>query len=357
MRLFRPASRMLPPLPPEPIPASLLPRKAVRIPKLLLPLLALVVIIALPVAAAVNVEALNHLGEKLYGSELAWTLPAVVVGYEFVSTGVYFMTPKLLPGLRRSAFVGAILGFVGTVALSILYTALYGSGDIELKIFMKPVPSLIAIAFTHMLVLVWHAKQEAAEVNASLEASSSLPPNDPPNEEEAPPAPSQAEIEAAIAAAVDAALAPVVAELAEAKAALRLRPAPRPRPRPERKQEAPAPVLPPEPVLPEEPVQEALVPETATKQEAEAEAPQEQKQEARLKSLPRVHDRHKIRALKLMEEAVAAGQDPMKLLPSKAKDRFPEDISNKQVGNALIVAKHLWMQGVRAADFSEAVAV
>jgi len=362
---------------------ALRPVKPVQIPRLLLPILIPVVCVMLPIAAAVNVDALHQLGDRAFGSGLGWTLPVIVVGYEFAATGVYFLSPKLLPKLKSASKIGMILGFSGTVGLSILYTVVYGDGDVLLKIGLKPVPSLIAVALVHMLVIVWEGKQEAAEVNAAMEAEAAPVEANHRADMDALRQKQEA-LEAELVRkqeALDAVRAEADAarkrEALEARRRKRLEAdldALRQKQEAEatRKQEAEAEAdawKQAEAVAlmrPEAPVEAKAVPEPEAQHAPEAD-PVASEPEAEVsegphlrlvispkrRRLPRVKDAWKLRALEGLAQAEAAGQNPMKVVPSSLKHLFPDGISNKIISNAVIYAKALWEEGVRPADFRQ----
>lgn len=204
-----------------------------KIPAPLLPLLAIGAIPMTYIAASPNYETLIHFGNRLYGEELAWTLPWATIGYELLATITYFLIPKHLPAIRRTAAIGAIVGFTLTVVLAMAWVIIVGGPDVPLKVAMKLVPSLVVALYMHMVVTVWHGKTASAEV----EEETSLPAVFPPVQ----PGPTPEEIAAIVARQVKAAFAEFSAEL---RASMEKRPPAKPAPRPVARRPVAAPLAP-----------------------------------------------------------------------------------------------------------------
>ncbi|TKK84709.1 hypothetical protein FDA94_29285 [Herbidospora galbida] len=106
--------------------------------------------------AAVNGPEIIELGQRLGLEWRSIVVAAMVVLYEMVSTLLFMFIPKHLKWLRRSAAWGAGFGLILTIVLGGVNHAL-DHDTLEVNLFLveavTPVPSLVAAAFLHMLVL------------------------------------------------------------------------------------------------------------------------------------------------------------------------------------------------------------
>ncbi|MFI6495876.1 hypothetical protein [Nonomuraea typhae] len=295
------------------------------IPRPLLPLLACVAIPSMGIAASTNVEALQEFGHQLYGGGLAWTLPTAVIGYEIVSSIVFFLSPRSLPGLRKSAAIGALIGFAATVLLAMLWAFIESGalpGGLWLIVIMKPVPSLIAAAFLHMLVMVWQEHAAARDTAASESAA-------------------ETEADAVIEALGGSVAPPLPLTPASVPAPVPPSPASIPSPLP------PAPASAPSP-SPRRPRLAAAVPAIVQAQLPDAakdRAPEKRKPAAKPAQapaaepeLPRVAREHVDRAAELLLEIVAAEGDTLALESGQALKHF-SGASDRTVRAALQVAR------------------
>ena len=148
-----------------------------RLPTLVVATVGVIAPATLLISVSVNIRHLYHLGEEIGYEWLAWTMPVAVVTYEMVSSLVYFMSPPEFRDIRRSALIGAVLGWVATNALGALSQALEDRAifiTLTYKILLVPVPSAIAALFLHMLALVVRAVRAAKEWQHAAAAAVSL---------------------------------------------------------------------------------------------------------------------------------------------------------------------------------------
>ena len=148
-----------------------------RLPTIVVATVGVIAPATLLISVSVNIRHLYHLGEEIGYEWLAWTMPVAVVTYEMVSSLVYFMSPPEFRDIRRSALIGAVLGWVATNALGALSQALEDRAifiTLTYKILLVPVPSAIAALFLHMLALVVRAVRAAKEWQHAAAAAVSL---------------------------------------------------------------------------------------------------------------------------------------------------------------------------------------
>lgn len=155
------------------------------------------------IAASPNYETLIEFGRRLYGEELAWTLPAATIGYEILATISFFLIPAHLATVRKTAAIGAIAGFALTVILAMAWVIIHGGEDVAMKVIMKIVPSAVVAGYMHLVVNVWHAVETAH--HRTPQTSTQVATETPQTPVSA--GPTQEEIEAMVAARVDEALA------------------------------------------------------------------------------------------------------------------------------------------------------
>jgi len=122
-----------------------------------------------------------HLGEAIKLGRLAWALPLSVVGYEIISSLVFFMTPEEYTDLRRAARTGFKIGLALSILLYLVFI-LVDEGVIPtglvLRLLLGPIPSLVSAAFMHMLVLVYYAVSETAAADQAAQTVSAAAPED-----------------------------------------------------------------------------------------------------------------------------------------------------------------------------------
>ncbi|MDP9870339.1 MULTISPECIES: hypothetical protein [Streptosporangium] len=366
---------------------------------------------AMLIAASTNYDSLLQLGRAIHLGALDWTLPITVIGYEFASTAVYFLTPRGHRTLKRSAAFGAIFGLVLTIGLAALWLAIDDgllAADFWLRLALKPIPSLVAAAFGHMLVLVWFSRQPAvvaaAEADEEARIAAELAAEDAAataamaaaeahrkerqqaaeqwrqqrQQESAAAAPAAERPEAVAAAA--AVLPPKAPERVAAPAAVLPIAAGSDKPGLDRQRQqekavaddarwdafladlaaegGPLPVpaadvLPDEPpVLPPAPPRDVLPPVIAAagaRDRVEAVLPpkprqQTVRQQTADAELPRVADKHVRQVAAVLEAAAAAGEDADVLTARVVAARLPYELKERTVRAALQVARHQMSQ-------------
>jgi hypothetical protein len=309
--------------------------------RVLLTLLLLGAIPMIYIGARPNYETLVEFGTRLYGPELAWTLPTATIGYELLATITYFLIPERLAAIRRTAMLGAIVGFGLTVILAMAWVIIHGGPDVGMKVAMKVVPSAVVAFYMHMVVTVWNATKAATGVAKIAEA---------------PAMPTPEDLERVIAARVDAALAELAPRLlAEFRATL---PAPAPEPKPVPKDATPKPAT-PKPATPRRSVAKRSATPPATPPVADpipepvAELPVAEPQVAEpiatdsgvelqidRSAIPPwmlVAEEHVERAKELIREVQKEGGDPLAMKSGKYLKDF-KGIKDRQVHNALQLA-------------------
>lgn len=281
-----------------------------KIPKLMLPLAFAFTVPMAAIAASTNFESLIEFGTSIYGSTLAFSLPAATVGYEIFASIIYFTMPEGLPKIRSSAAKGAVIGLAATIILAVLWLFVDGGvlpNGLWLKVIMKPVPSLITAGFIHVLVLIWKAsKASKAAAAAPREARVEvvLPPAGPSPEELA--AMVTAMVTNAVAAQVEAALSTATAKLAADVAAMLPKTPPAPRRTVSRSAPAAAAKLAAAPIS--EPAAEPEA--TADEDELAALEAQLAAMDAIKPPTTRVSEMHITKARQLRADMRAAGGDP-----------------------------------------------